>query len=91
MKSIKEIYDKVYGMNPEYYYTCGELAHSTNEILDVFFKDIENYIIRLSESSDVEIIEKWNSKLSAALELCIEGSPDYYALKEIYDLINVEQ
>lgn len=88
MKSIKEIYDKMYDMNPEHYYTCGELTQSTKEILDVFFKDIENYIFRLSESSDVEILEKWNSKLSTALELCVEGAPDYYTLKELYDLVN---
>ena len=88
MKSIKEIHDKMYDMNPEHYYTCGELTQSTNDILNVIFKDIENCILRLSESPGEEILKKWNNKLSTALELCVEGSPDYYTLKELYDLVN---
>lgn len=85
--SIKEIYDKMYDINPEHYYTCEELTKSTKEILDVFFKDIENYILSLNKLSDEEILKKWNNKLSAALELCVEGSPDYYTLKDLYDLL----
>lgn len=88
MKNIQEIYDKMYDISPEHYYTCGELRQSTNKIVDAFFKDIEKCIFRLSELSNKEVLDKWNNKLNAALELCVEGSPDYYTLKELYDLIN---